>query len=143
MSGKLELEVKVTDDFDSLAACEHMVIYLNSLTWTSGETSAAFAAEVRRAMSLKCKLLLAHEMIGLSKTQNVNRYGCEFASFFACERGATPGDLIGRGIYAQIAVALKGGAWREPSLVTLGAALEAPPFESPRPLACDRHCRHR
>ena len=49
--------------------------------------------QVRHAMQAKKSMLLAHEMIGISKT---HRNGCEFSAFFACEAGATPGDLIGK-----------------------------------------------
>jgi hypothetical protein len=51
------------------------------------------------------------------------RNGCEFASFFKCADGATPGDLLKRGIYSEIAVPLKGGPWREASMVLLSKAL--------------------
>ena len=50
------------------------------------------------------------------------RLGCEFGAFFACADGATPNDLIGRGIYSEIAVALKGGPWREVSMAMLAMA---------------------
>ena len=35
------------------------------------------------------------------------RHGCEFGAFFSCTDGATPGDLLQRGIYSEIAVAMK------------------------------------
>jgi hypothetical protein len=38
--------VLVTQSIDELHSCERMLIYLTSLTWTSGETSNAFAQEV-------------------------------------------------------------------------------------------------
>jgi hypothetical protein len=47
------------------------------------------------------------------------RYGCEFGSFFSCVDGATPSKLLKRGIYSEIAVALKGGPWREASIAML------------------------
>jgi hypothetical protein len=50
------------------------------------------------------------------------RGGCEFSSFFSCVDGATPSDLLKRGIYSEIAVALKGGPWREVSMSMLGMA---------------------
>ena len=37
------------------------------------------------------------------------RFGCEFGTFFSCDDGATPQSLLHRGIYSEIAVALKGG----------------------------------
>jgi hypothetical protein len=51
------------------------------------------------------------------------RLGCEFGSFFSCEDGATPAELLQRGIYSEIAVALKGGPWREASMAMLAVAL--------------------
>ena len=50
------------------------------------------------------------------------RFGCEFGSFFSCVDGATPGELLKRGIYSEIAIALKGGPWREASMAMLGMA---------------------
>ena len=50
------------------------------------------------------------------------RFGCEFGSFFSCVDGATPGELLKRGIYSEIAVALKGGPWREASMAMLAMA---------------------
>jgi hypothetical protein len=51
----------VTTDTDRLAQCEHLLLYLNSQTWTRGDRSEAFAEIVRRAMDLGVHLLLAHE----------------------------------------------------------------------------------
>jgi hypothetical protein len=51
------------------------------------------------------------------------RFGCEFGSFFSCVDGATPGELLTRGVYSEIAVALKGGPWREASMAMLAMAL--------------------
>jgi hypothetical protein len=51
-----------------------------------------------------------------------HRYGGEFGSFFSCVDGATPGELLRRGIYSEIAVALKGGPWREASMAMLAMA---------------------
>lgn len=44
------------------------------------------------------------------------------ASVLWCTQ-ATPPELLQRGIYSEIAVPLKGGAWREASLVLLSAAI--------------------
>jgi hypothetical protein len=51
------------------------------------------------------------------------RSGCEFGSFFSCVDGTTPGELLWHGIYSEIAVALKGGPWREASMAMLAMAL--------------------
>ena len=54
--------------------------------------------------------------------------------------GATPGELLKRGIYSSIAVPLKGGEWRKASMVQLAMALVAkrgPASSSPSfELAC-------
>jgi hypothetical protein len=50
------------------------------------------------------------------------RFGCDFGTFFSCVDGATPGELLKRGIYSEIAVALKGGPWREASITMLAMA---------------------
>eukprot|EP00966_Prymnesium_polylepis_P188228 4362231-Prymnesium_polylepis.2 len=71
-------------------------------------------------MGAGVRLLLAHEMIGVGGQET--RFGCEFASFFSCDDGATPMELLNRGIYAKIAVALKGGEWRKTSMVMLAKA---------------------
>jgi len=97
-----------------------MLLYLRGDTWTRGEASEALAEEVRRAMDLGSHILLAHEMPGVGG--QVLRFGCDFGAFFACNDGATPNDLIGRGIYSEIAIALKGGPWREASMAMLGMA---------------------
>ena len=121
--------IKVTTESDSLEACESMIVYLNAQTWTSGATSAAFAADVERAMTLGVHLLLAHEMIGVDGQEA--RAGCDFHTFFSCARGSTPQNLLRKGIYNKIAVPLKGGAWREASMVMMGQALaKAPPRRS-------------
>jgi len=108
-------------DTNRMAECDHMVLYLTSETWTRGHASEALADDVRRAMDLNVHVLLAHEMPGDGGQEA--RHACEFGEFFSCEDGATPGDLLKRGIYDEIAIALKGGPWREASMAMLGMAL--------------------
>ena len=74
-------------------------------------------------MEANVPLLLAHEMIGVGGQQA--RAGCAFSNFFITDDGATPPDLIQSGIYAKIAVALKGGEWRKTSMVLLAQSLDA------------------
>jgi len=111
----------VTSDVAKMQACEHVLIYLTSQTWTRGELSEQLGAEINQAMDLELSIKLAHEMPGLGGQHS--RHGCEFGTFFASPNGATPPQLLQRGIYSEIAVPLKGGAWREASLVLLGAAI--------------------
>ena len=82
-----------------------------------GHAAAALAVEVGRAMDLHVHLLLCHEMVG-GGGQDA-RGGVEFSAFFSCAEGATPQELLQQGIYSEIAVPLKGGPWREPSLALL------------------------
>ena len=67
--------------------------------------------------------LLVHEMIGVGGQEE--HFGCEFNDFFRSEPDGTPGDLLQRGIYSSIAVAMKGGAWRETSMVMLAQVVAA------------------
>ena len=117
------VDVEVTHATEECAHCEHMLIYLNSQTWTRGEASAAFADEVRAAMEGQVHLLLAHEMPGVGG--QLVRHGVDFGTFFASTEGATPKDLILAGIYTSIAIPLKGGAWREASMVMFIQTLAA------------------
>ena len=111
----------VTTDVADLASCDRMVLYLTSQTWTRGDVSTALGEEVSHAMDLKVEVLLAHEMPGIDG--DGARFGCEFGSFFSCADGATPPELLGRGVYSTIAVPLKGGAWREVSMALMGVGL--------------------
>jgi hypothetical protein len=52
-----------------------------------------------------------------------DRHACEFNCFFSCPAGSTPPHLLQRGVYSQVAVALKGGAWRDTSMALLIKAL--------------------
>jgi hypothetical protein len=52
-----------------------------------------------------------------------DRRACEFNCFFSCPAGSTLPHLLQRGVYSQIAMALKGGAWRNTSMVLLIKAL--------------------
>ena len=129
----------VSTSKDDLELCSYVLVYLNSQTWTSGTASKDFAEEVDRAMRAGVKVLLAHEMVGGGGQEKPPRHGCEFNSFFAREDdGGTPMLLTKRipadqggketSIYDRLAIALKGGAWREVSMIMLREALgEAPP----------------
>ena len=122
MHEALGMQAVVSANPDELPSCGRMLLYLNGLTWTSGAMSDALAADVVKAMDARVPLLIAHEMpcaIGGDPA----RHSVEFDSFFACELGATPPALLGRGVYSPIAVAFKGGAWRRPGLVMLAQGL--------------------
>eukprot|EP00966_Prymnesium_polylepis_P322666 7378912-Prymnesium_polylepis.1 len=104
----------VAQDVDQLRECDAMLVYLTARTWTRAQASNEFGLEVGMAMDETVRLLLTHEMNGVGGQEA--RYGCEFASFFSCDDGATPTALLQRGIYAKIAVALKGAQWRKTSM---------------------------
>lgn len=106
----------VTTNVNHLEECDHLLLFLTSQTWTRGDASEALADEIRRAMDLNVHVLLTHEMPGTGGQEA--RFGCEFGSFF----GATPSDLLKRGVYSEVAVALKGGPWREASMMMLAMA---------------------
>mmetsp|Transcript_35777 Transcript_35777/g.93992 ORF Transcript_35777/g.93992 Transcript_35777/m.93992 type:complete len:214 (+) Transcript_35777:439-1080(+) len=111
----------VTQDFEQLAECDAMLVYLTGQTWTQGKASSMLGSEVGRAMDEQAMaLVLVHEMIGVGGQED--RSGCEFSTLFSCDDGATPTELLRRGIYAKIAIALKGGEWRKTSMVMLAKA---------------------
>jgi len=118
-------QVCVTSDRSELAQCERVLVYLNGLTWTSGDTSSAFAAELEEAMSAGVELLLAHETAG--EGGQSARHGIAFEHFFE----ATPQHLLTGGIYDSIAIALKDGAWRDASMAMLAQELISTHLESP------------
>ena len=117
-----QLSLRVATVEGQLSACDHMLVYLNDLTWTKGDQSAHFADEVKHAMDAGVHLLLAHEMLGMGQSQ---RHPCQFDNFYKCHRGATPQELLLRKIYDEIAIPLRGGPWRETSMVMLANRLVA------------------
>jgi hypothetical protein len=63
-------------------------------------------------------LLLANEMESFDVDE---RHGCKFDCFF--DRNTTPRELLGAGIYNDIAVPLRGGPWRNVSIALLAKAI--------------------
>jgi hypothetical protein len=86
----------------------------------TGVASNQFAHQVARALRIGVSLLLAHEMPGCGQEA---RGAVEFASFFECDAGTTPVQLIRAGIYHQVAVPLKGGELRKVSMMLLAKAM--------------------
>jgi hypothetical protein len=117
--------VMVTGDINELSQCDHFLAYLHGRTWTSGDASTTFAGEVALAMNEGVSILLAHEMIGVGGQEA--RHGCEFGDFFSSPPDGTPSELLNRGIYSSIAVALKGSEWRDVSFNMLAQALVVEP----------------
>jgi len=108
-----------------LQTYKHMLLYLTSETWTRGEeTSKNLEQELKGAMENGIHILMVHEMNGGDEKDNKLRSACEFGQFFDCERGATPSELLSRGIYRDIAQPLKGpGDFRKASLMQLAQTL--------------------
>jgi len=100
-----------------LSACDHMLVYLNALTWT--HEPEELAAQLHRAMRVGLHLQLCHEFP--SSIDPGSRHALEFSKIMS----ATPADLRKEptNIYSQIAISLKGGELREPGLATLAVRL--------------------
>lgn len=120
----------VSENSDDLEDCDHMLLYLNAQTWTSGNQSELLAEDIKNAMAFGVHLLLAHESLDLTTSEA--RHACAFESFFSNESGATPSDLIESGIYHSIAVPLRGDLYREASIAMV---LQAIAFQYKRTLA--------
>jgi len=131
-------DLLVTSQLEGLDECDHMLVYLTNLTWTS----ASFAEEVALAMQKGVHLLLAHEMPGADESNEKipeqqeeekesesvgrrRRPSVPFSTFFTYGEGGTPLQLVRAGIYQEIAVPLKGGAWRKTSLTILAVGMGA------------------
>ena len=118
----------VTRQYGRLEHSEHMVLYLNRETWTRGLSSTALAHEVKYALARNVHVILVHEMPGIDEVgrdDSEARRGVEFDAFFQCADGATPEALLSAGVYNEIAIGLKGGAWRPASLVQLARVFAA------------------
>ena len=113
-------------DASEMRKCERVLVYLNGLTWTGGDRSAQLAAHISQAMDLGVELFLAHEMPGIGGQSD--RHACNFDALFSNTNGATPQELLTANIYSQIATPLKGGAWRDVSMVMVMQALANPPL---------------
>lgn len=125
VSRRLGLGLRLAEDFAEMALAECFLVYLTDQTWTSGDATEAFTAEVLQAVRRGLRLHLAHEMPGQGGQEA--RHGVEFSTFFSCDRGATPLHLIKTGLYDQIAVALKGGEWRKASMMLAAQELAKSP----------------
>ena len=121
--------VKDTSNPARFDACEAMLLLLDQRTWSSGRSSTRLAVEVARALIAGLPLILVHEMPGLGQDA---RHACTFDTFF--NEAQTPVVLIRSGIYGQVAVPFKGGAWRETSIVMLVQKL-CRPAPAGRPLS--------
>ena len=89
--------------------------------------SDALSQEVHRAMDLGVHVILAHEMPSEVGGQEA-RFGVEFGAFFYNgDAGTTPDSLLRRKIYSEIALPLRGGAWRDTSMTLLAGSFGMQP----------------
>ena len=111
-----------TTEAKELTSCDHMLVLLDSRTWTSGETTANFVEHIHEAMRLGVHLNCAHEF---PSAVGPPRHECEFGLMFGDDW--TPGHLTSgpTNLYKEIALALKGVEWRKPGLVALASKLVA------------------
>eukprot|EP00966_Prymnesium_polylepis_P054329 1256264-Prymnesium_polylepis.1 len=112
------LEVAAVESWSDLSACDHMLVYLNALTWT--RDPEPLAAEIREAQRMGLHLQLCHEFPSVLDPGSL-RHALEFKQIM----DATPADLAAgqSNIYSQIAIALKGGELRNTGLANLAARL--------------------
>jgi len=112
------LQVAHVRSWSDLSTCDHMLVYLNGLTWTHGPEP--FAAEIREALRMGLHLQPCHEFPSVIDPGS-DRHALEFKQVM----DATPADLKKwpTNLYSQIAIALKGGALREPGLSNLAQRL--------------------
>eukprot|EP00966_Prymnesium_polylepis_P218233 5051218-Prymnesium_polylepis.1 len=89
--------------WSDLRSCDHMLVYLNALTWT--HSPEALAAEIREAMREGLHLQPSHEF-----PSALDPYSARHALEFKEIMDATPADLktYPTNIYSQIAISLKG-----------------------------------
>jgi len=130
MASEMNLEWRgLLEIVDSLGECDHMLVYLNALTWT--HEPEAFAAEIREAMIQGVHLQPCHEYPSVIDADSA-RQTLAFKEVI----DATPADLTKwpRNIYSQIAIALKGGELRDVGLANLAAKLVQ---RVPRAVAAD------
>ena len=97
-----------------------MLVLLDDRTWTSGETTAKFIAEIESAMAAGIHMLCVHEF---PSVVGPPRHECDFALMFRSDW--TPDHLQGgaTNLYKEIALALKGAEWRTPGLVALASKI--------------------
>ena len=103
---------------EDVGACDHMLVYLNAITWT--DDPEALAVDIREAQRVGVHLQLCHEFRSVLDPGSARK-----AQNFKYIMDATPPDLSSgaRNIYKQIAISLKGGELREVGLAALASKL--------------------
>ena len=115
-------ELLVTDDPDQMDQADHVLLYLNRSTWAKDDRLEALVAEVLVPLQRKPRrpLLLVHETDENDKQLDGV---AKFAYFFG--DGVTPSEMMKHGIYTEIAIPMKTGAYRSVSRGLLDCALRA------------------
>jgi len=118
-SGRFLHIVDELDSSDAEPKCDHMLVYLNAVTWMHGQE--ALAVDIREAQRLGVHLQPCHEFPSVLDSSGSVRKALNFKQIM----DMTPPDLtIGaRNIYQQIAIPLKGGELREVGLAALASKL--------------------
>ena len=88
----------------------HLLLYLCEETWRDER----LVEEVAAARAAKLPIVMAHE-------NDAARGGCPFSRFFE----TTPHELIGNGLYSDLAFSFFLGVYRQVSLALLGKGLGA------------------
>jgi len=112
--------------------CDAMLLLLNKLTWDAStphafERKKGLVQDLKKAMFVGMRIILAHEDISLVGDEHFDRHACAFNDFF--DDYTTPIFLKSgeANIYKTISVALKGKEWREAGLVSLLQAIRDTP----------------
>ena len=114
------------DTLEELKRSEIFLLHLTADTWADPKRNKKLAADIVDAMRTRVRIVLAHEMPGV---EDKERFACDFGIFFGDRDGVsiTPLFLKDAGIYSTIACPLKGGPFREISLMLLLRNVAAPP----------------
>jgi len=117
---KASVPLTYTTDVSKLASCDHMLVLLDTRTFTSGEDTAKFVEHIHQAMRAGVHVNCIHEFPAVVGPP---RHECEFGLFFGDDW--TPAHLTGgpTNMYKEIAFALKGAEWRQPGLVAVASKL--------------------
>jgi len=112
-------QLLITERREDISESDAILIYLTSKTWADPSGySKEFAEDVKIAIDAGCRLILAHEVMS-PVIVNDTRDACTFDHFFL----VTPHDLINQGLYREVALPLKAGAYRDVSLTMLAMKL--------------------
>jgi hypothetical protein len=135
-----------TSEAAELHECDHMLLLLDTRTWTSGAVTTELVAHIHLAMKTGVHIVCVHESLSVV---GAARFECDFGRMVSrrfnseysaallhiltsvCEcrcqfdDGWTPAHLERRplNLYQDIAISLKGAEWRTPGLVAFASKL--------------------